>query len=100
MWWEFAALWIRPGQNEALDAYFRQVLPIARRNGLRPIIPLSAVYSYKGNFLPDISALSLWGTLDNFRTFAREARPFFTQRDAALERLEVTHAKVRFEGEG
>ena len=97
---ELAAMWIKPGQEEALGAYYQQAVGIAKRHGLQPITPLKPVSSYKGNFLPHRFGLNLWGTLDNFNAFARDAKDLFPQRDAALDRLEVTHAAVRFEGGG
>ena len=67
---------------------------------MEPITPLEVVDSYKGDFRPHRSGLNLWRTLDNFDAFAEAARDLFPERDGALERLEVTHAEVRFEGGG
>lgn len=96
---EFAAMWIREGRGEDLRSYYQRVFPVAVEHGLRPITPLEVVDSYKGDFTPSRAGLNLWGTLDRFDAFADAVRPQFAARDAALSRLEVTHAAVRFGAE-
>ncbi len=93
---EFGAMWIKDGQEEALGAYYKDAFAIAQNHGIAPITGLSPIYSYSGDFMPSRAGLNLWGTLDNFKAFAREAEPLFSRRDATLERLEVTHAEVQF----
>lgn len=95
---EFAAMWVEAGKGQQLQDYYQKAFPIAQKHGVRAITPLVAVYSYKGDFVPERAALNLWGTLSNFESFAREAKGLFPLRDAALARLEVTHARVHFEG--
>lgn len=95
---EFAGMWIKPGQEAELQAYYQEVFPVAMRHGVKPITPLSAVMAYRGDFEPTRAGLNWWGRLENFESFAKEAAPMFPRRDAALTRLEVTHARVRFEG--
>lgn len=94
---EFAAMWVRPGQEDALKSYYQKAVQIALQNGLQPVSPLQVVDSYKGDFRPHRAGLNLWRTMDNFKAFEYQARDLFPNRDAALTRLEVTHAKVRFE---
>ncbi len=97
---EFGAMWIKPGRAEDLSAYYEGVMPLARRHGVRPVTPLSPVFSYRGDFLPDRAGLNVWTGLDDFERFTREAAPLFAARDDALERLEVTHSFVRFPDAG
>ena len=97
---EMAAMWIGAGNEDALSSYYQTVFPIALDHGLRPMTPLSPVYSYKGDFVPHRAGLNLWGSLTNFDAFADSAQEHFPKRDAALSHLVVTHAAVRFEGEG
>ena len=94
---EFAGMWIKPGQDDALRSYYRDAVEIAVRHGLKPITPLAPVLSYRGAYEPDRAGLNKWGTQRNFADFASEAKPLFARRDAALDRLEVTHAFVRFD---
>ncbi|MEM9067376.1 MAG: hypothetical protein AAGE52_02690 [Myxococcota bacterium] len=97
---EFGAMWIKPGHEQDFRAYYETVVPLARRHGMQPLTPLRPVFSYRGEFEPTGAGLNWWGTLDAFQAFAREAEPHFPTRDAALSRLEVTHARVRLnEGE-
>ena len=95
---EFGAMWIKPGREDELGEYYRTVMPLAIEHGLTPITPLAVVSSYRGDFLPSRAGLNLWGDLSNFESFAEAAREHFPRRDAALSRLDVTHAAVRLEG--
>ncbi|MFN3200204.1 MAG: hypothetical protein ACE366_17530 [Bradymonadia bacterium] len=94
---EFAAMWVKPGKESQLGAYYKKAFGIAMQNGIKPMTPLKAVFSYSGDFNPTNAGLNLWGTLDNFKAFERAAASHFPQRDDALSRLEVTQAKVRFQ---
>lgn len=96
---EFAAMWIKPGQEDALGGYYKKAFSVAERHGIQPITPLAPVFSYSGDFSPSRAGLNLWGRHAQFRAFAEEAAPLFPERDAALDRLEVTHARVTFDGE-
>lgn len=95
---EFGGMWIKSGREQDLKAYYEEAFAIAKRHGIRPITPLKPVYSYRGRFLPSRAGLNLWGTKENFNRFVGEAAGLFGRRDASLDRLEVTHARVRFEG--
>lgn len=94
---EFGAMWVKPGQEDELQEYYENVIPLAKQFGLEPITPLAAISSYKGDFLPSRAGLNHWGELANFERFAAAAQAHFPRRDAALARLEVTHAAVRLE---
>ncbi len=95
---EYAAMWIKPGQEQALKSYYQQAFPIAVQNGLKPISPLAPLSSYRGDFLPHRAGLNLWGRKERFDRFVSAAQSLFPKRDASLQRLEVVHAEVRFEG--
>ena len=92
---EFGAMWIRPGQEEALAAYYGKALELARQHDIQPMTGLVPVFSYAGDFLPSRAGLNLWGRIENFRAFEAEAAELFPTRDATLDRLEVTHARVQ-----
>ncbi|MEZ4222012.1 MAG: hypothetical protein R3B13_13850 [Polyangiaceae bacterium] len=96
---EFGAMWIKPGKQADLGAYYAKAVEIARKHALEPITALNPVFAYSGDFAPDRAGLNLWRTMDNFRAFANEAESIFRERDAALNRLVVTHAAVQFAAE-
>lgn len=95
---EFAGMWVKAGMQDEIKAYYAEAFPVAQRHGARGITRLAPVYSYRGDFQPTIAGLNLWDSHDDFKRFAAEAAALFPRRDAALDRLEVTHARVRFEG--
>jgi hypothetical protein len=95
---EFGAVWPKEGRASDLAAYVESVMPIARRHGVSPIASLVPVFSYSGGFDPARANLYSWGEADDFTRFVAEATPLFPRRDAALDRLEVMHARVHFEG--
>ena len=95
---EFNAMWITPGREAELQRYYGTVFPIAQRHGLRPLTGLRPVFGYRGDFEPSRAGLLWWGETAAFDAFITEIAPHVPARDAALDRLEVMHARVRFEG--
>lgn len=96
---EFGAMWIKPGREQDLQAYYAKAVAIAKNHQLRPMTRLAPVNSYRGDFMPTGAGFNNWGTLENFKSFAKEASSLFPERDATLDRLEVMHGKVHFRGE-
>ncbi|MGD8789125.1 MAG: DUF1330 domain-containing protein [Burkholderiales bacterium] len=93
---EMAMQWVKPDGGEALMSYFQQVFPVAGKYGVEAkgrMVPEEAI---EGNLAPSVIGMVEWPSLESFDSFMNDAdyRRLYPQRDAALERLVVTHLRA------
>jgi len=104
---EMAMQWVKPNGADSLMTYFQQVFPVAERYGVRALGRLLPEEAVVGELLPTVIGMVEWPSLGSFDGFMRDAdyQRLYPQRDAALDRLIVTHlqpiedASVRFDPE-
>ncbi len=92
---EMAMQWVKPDGGESLMSYFQQVFPIAEKYGVQAkgrLVPEQAVI---GDLTPHVVGMVEWPSLESFDGFMADAeyRRLYPQRDAALDRLIVTHLR-------
>lgn len=92
---ELACQWVRPDGGPKLIEYFQQVFPVAQRYGVEAKVRLVPETSLVGEFKPDVIAMVEWPRLESFDAFMDDPdyRRLCPMRDAALDRLVVTHAR-------
>ena len=92
---EMAMQWVKSGGAESLMSYFQQVLPFAGRYGVRALGRLIPEEAVVGDLVPHVIGMVEWPSLGSFDSFMRDTdyRRLYPQRDAALDRLIVTHLR-------
>lgn len=92
---EMAMQWVKPDSGDALMAYFQQVFPVAGRYGVRALGRLVPEEAVVGDLSPSVIGMVEWPRLESFDGFMADAdyRRLYPQRDAALDRLVVTHLR-------
>jgi len=92
---EMAMQWVKPDGGEALMSYFQQVFPVAERYGVRAKGRLMPEEAVVGDLSPHVIGMVEWPSLESFDGFMKDAdyRRLYPQRDAALDRLIVTHLR-------
>ncbi len=92
---EMAMQWVKPDGGDALMAYFQQVFPVAGRYGVRALGRLVPEEAVVGDLSPSVIGMVEWPRLESFDGFMADAdyRRLYPQRDAALDRLVVTHLR-------
>ena len=90
---EMAMQWVKPDGGDALMAYFQKVFPVAGRYGVRALGRLIPEEAVVGDLAPSVIGMVEWPGLGSFDGFMADAdyRRLYPQRDAALDRLIVTH---------
>lgn len=93
---EMAMQWVKPDRGDALMAYFQQVFPVAGRYGVRALGCLIPEEAVVGDLAPSVIGMVEWPGLESFDGFMADAdyRRLYPQRDAALDRLIVTHLRA------
>ncbi len=93
---EIAMQWVKPDAGDLLMTYFQQVFPVAERYGVRALGRLIPEEAVVGDLAPSVIGLVEWPKLESFDAFMADAdyRRLYPQRDAALERLIVTHLRA------
>jgi uncharacterized protein (DUF1330 family) len=92
---ELACQWVKPDGGAKLMEYFQQVFPVAQRYGVEAKARLVPEASPAGDFVPHVIAMVEWPRLESFDAFMEDLdyRRLHAMRDAALDRLVVTHAR-------
>jgi len=104
---EMAMQWVKPDGADSLMSYFQQVFPVAERYGVRAMGRLVPEEAVVGDLVPHVIGMVEWPSLGSFDGFMQDTdyRHLYPQRDAALNRLVVTHlrpvedASIRFDPE-
>lgn len=93
---EMALQWVKPGGGDSLMSYFQQVFPVAKKYGVRALGRLVPTEAEVGDLVPHVIGMVEWPKLESFDGFMADAdyRRLSSQRDAALERLVVTHLRA------
>ncbi len=95
--YEVTGIWVKPGQMEAINAYFGKVFPIATaRYGVKPLFGLQPVNVHAGDFKPNIMFVNEWPSIEHFKRFTKDpdAVALFPERDRSISRLVVTQYTV------
>jgi uncharacterized protein (DUF1330 family) len=92
---EMAMQWVKPDGSEPLMSYFQQVFPVAEKYGVRALGRLVPEEAVVGDLAPSVIGMVEWPELESFDGFMKDAdyRRLYPQRDAALDRLIVTHLR-------
>jgi uncharacterized protein (DUF1330 family) len=92
---EMAMQWVKPDGGDALMSYFQQVFPVAEKYGVRALGRLVPEQAVVGDLAPHVIGMVEWPGLESFDGFMADAdyRRLYPQRDAALDRLMVTHLR-------
>ncbi len=92
---EMAMQWVKPDAGESLMSYFQQVFPVAEKYGVRALGRLVPEEAVLGELAPNVIGMVEWPELESFDGFMADAnyRRLYPQRDAALDRLIVTHLR-------
>lgn len=92
---EMAMQWVKPDGGESLMSYFQQVFPVAEKYGVRAMGRLVPEEALVGDLAPHVIGMVEWPRLESFDGFMEDAdyRRLYPQRDAALDRLIVTHLR-------
>lgn len=92
---EIGCQWIKPDAGGSLAEYFQAVFPVALRYGVEAKVRLSPESSPFGDLKPQVIGLLEWPRLESFDAFMEDPdyRRLYALRDAALDRLVVTHAR-------
>jgi uncharacterized protein (DUF1330 family) len=92
---EMAMQWVKPDGGQALMSYFQQVFPVAERYGVRALGRLIPEEAVVGDLAPQVIGIVEWPELESFDGFMADPdyRRLYPQRDAALDRLTVTHLR-------
>jgi uncharacterized protein (DUF1330 family) len=92
---EMAMQWLKPDGAESLTSYFQQVFPVAGNYGVRALGRLVPEEAVVGDLAPHVIGMVEWPGLESFDGFMKDAdyRCLYPQRDAALDRLIVTHLR-------
>ncbi|UCH49540.1 MAG: DUF1330 domain-containing protein [Betaproteobacteria bacterium] len=92
---EMAMQWVKPDGGESLMSYFQQVFPVAEKYGVRALGRLVPEEALVGDLTPSVIGMVEWPKLESFDGFMADAdyRRLYPQRDAALDRLIVTHLR-------
>ena len=92
---ELACQWLKPDHATKLTDYFQQVFPVAQRYGVEGKARLVPESAPVGDLKPQVIALVEWPRLESFDAFMEDPdyRRLYPLRDAALDRLAVTHAR-------
>lgn len=92
---ELACQWVKPNGGPKLIEYFQQVFSVAQRYGVEAKARLVPEASPVGEFTPEVIGVVEWPRLESFDAFMEDPdyRRLCPMRDAALDRLVVTHAR-------
>ncbi len=92
---ELACQWLKPDGATKLMDYFQQVFPVAQRYGVEGKARLVPESTPAGDLKPQVIAVLEWPRLESFDAFMEDPdyRRLYALRDAALDRLTVTHAR-------
>lgn len=92
---ELGCQWVKPEAGPRLMEYFQQVFPVAERYGVEVKARFVPEASPVGDLQPQVIALVEWPRLGSFDAFMEDVdyRRLYPMRDAALDRLVVTHAR-------
>jgi len=93
---ELACQWLKPDGGPKLMDYFQQVFPVAQRYGVEAKARLTPESAPIGDFQPHVIAMVEWPRLESFDAFMEDPdyRRLYPLRDAALDRLTVTHSRA------
>lgn len=93
---EMAMQWVKPEGGDALMSYFQQVFPVAEKYGVRALGRLVPEEAVVGDLAPSVIGMVEWPRLESFDGFMADTdyRRLYPQRDAALDRLIVTHLRA------
>ncbi len=93
---ELSMQWVKPEADQSLMAYFQQVFPVAEKYGVRALGRLVPEEAIVGELQPHVIGLVEWPKLESFDNFMADDdyRRLYPQRDAALDRLIVTHLQA------
>ncbi len=93
---EMAMQWVKPDGADALMSYFQQVFPVAEKYGVRALGRLIPEEAVVGDLAPHVIGMVEWPRLESFDSFMADTdyRRLYPQRDAALDRLIVTHLQA------